>query len=357
MLNVLKKWYDKRFHDEETIVLVVMLIIAVLALYFFSSVLTPVIAALVWAFLLQGVVVQLSKFNVPHMASVTIAFLMLILLEIVTVFVLLTLVLNQFDNLIKELPQLIGLLQEWLVGLPEKYPSVVTEEQVNEWSQAMNTEIANFGQWALSYTQSNALNLVSFMVYLVLVPIFVFFFLKDKDELLNWFGSFLPHRRPILNQVWEEMNAQMANYVRGKFIEMLIVGGISFVTFVLFGLNYAALLAIAVGISVIVPYVGAFLVTIPVVFVGYIQWGWGGTFIGLFVAYTIIQVLDGNVLVPLLFSETVNLHPIAILIAIMFFGGIWGLWGVFFAIPLATLVKAILNAWPTHLDEQSLNKA
>jgi len=56
--------------------------------------------------------------------------------------------------------------------------------------------------------------------------------------------------------------------------------------------------------------------------------------------------LDGNVLVPLLFSEAVNLHPVAIIVAVLFFGGLWGFWGVFFAIPLATLVKAVFNAWP-----------
>ncbi|MCB1828334.1 MAG: AI-2E family transporter, partial [Coxiellaceae bacterium] len=56
---------------------------------------------------------------------------------------------------------------------------------------------------------------------------------------------------------------------------------------------------------------------------------------------------DGNVLAPLLFSEAVKLHPVAVIVAILVFGAIWGFWGVFFAIPLATIVKAILNAWPT----------
>jgi putative permease len=65
-------------------------------------------------------------------------------------------------------------------------------------------------------------------------------------------------------------------------------------------------------------------------------------------AYLVIQVLDGNVLVPLLFSEAVNLHPVAIVIAVLFFGGVWGLWGVFFAIPLATMVNALLSAWPAR---------
>ena len=64
------------------------------------------------------------------------------------------------------------------------------------------------------------------------------------------------------------------------------------------------------------------------------------------VAYLVIQALDGNVLVPLLFGEVVSLHPIAIIVAILVFGGLWGFWGVFFAIPLATLVNAVIRAWP-----------
>ncbi|MGV8546541.1 AI-2E family transporter, partial [Pseudomonas aeruginosa] len=75
-------------------------------------------------------------------------------------------------------------------------------------------------------------------------------------------------------------------------------------------------------------------------------WGWSDTFIYLLVAHAITQALDGNVLVPLLFSEAENLHPVAIICAVLLFGGLWGFWGVFFAIPLATLVKAVLDAWP-----------
>ena len=61
-----------------------------------------------------------------------------------------------------------------------------------------------------------------------------------------------------------------------------------------------------------------------------------------------IQFIDGNVLVPVLFSEVVDLHPVAIIAAILFFGGLWGFWGILFAIPLATVSQAILRAWPRH---------
>lgn len=149
-----------------------------------------------------------------------------------------------------------------------------------------------------------------------------------------------------MTAIWSEMDVQFANYVRGKAIEILIVGIASFIAFLILDLNYAALLALLVGLSVLIPYIGATVVTLPVLLVGYMQWGYSPDFLWLFVVYGTIQLIDGNMLVPLLFSEVVNLHPVAIIVAVLLFGGIWGFWGVFFAIPLATLVKAVYNAWP-----------
>jgi putative permease len=125
----------------------------------------------------------------------------------------------------------------------------------------------------------------------------------------------------------------------------------SFAVFWLMGLNYALLLAVLMGLSVIIPYVGATLVTFPVMLVAFFQWGMSDEFGYLLLAYAIVQAIDAVFLIPLLFSEVVNLHPVAIIVAILFFGGMWGFWGIFFAIPLATLVKAILNAWPRNSQE------
>jgi putative permease len=87
--------------------------------------------------------------------------------------------------------------------------------------------------------------------------------------------------------------------------------------------------------------------------IAWFQWGWSADFGWLLLSYFVLQILDGYLLVPLLFSEVVNLHPVAIIIAILVFGGLWGFWGVFFAIPLATLVQAVMQAWPRkdHRDE------
>jgi len=117
------------------------------------------------------------------------------------------------------------------------------------------------------------------------------------------------------------------------------------------------LLAVAVGLSVIIPYVGAAVVTLPVVLIAWFQFGASSDFWWVVGSYLLIQTLDGNVLVPLLFSEVVNLHPVAIIVAVLVFGGLWGFWGVFFAIPLATVVQAIITAWPHDNVDPPIDRA
>ncbi len=216
---------------------------------------------------------------------------------------------------------------------------------------ALRSELTSFGQRVLSLSLSSVVGLIALLIYLVLVPLLVFFFLKDKAKIFAWLGRFLPTDRALATQVWHDVNRQIANYVRGKFWEIIMVWSASFVTFQWLGLDYAMLLGLLVGLSVIIPYIGAAVVTLPVLLIAWFQWGWGADFMWLAAAYFIVQALDGNVLVPLLFSEVVNLHPVAIIVAILVFGGFWGFWGVFFAIPLATLVQAVLSAWPTSTTE------
>ena len=149
-----------------------------------------------------------------------------------------------------------------------------------------------------------------------------------------------------MNQIGDELSGQMENYVRGKFLELIIAGSVTYGLFVFFGLNYAALLGFLVGLSVIIPYLGVAAVTVPVTIVALMQFGLSSEFFYLMVGYLVIQALDGLLLVPLLFSEANNLHPLAIILAVLIFGAWFGLAGVFFAIPLAILMKALLSAWP-----------
>lgn len=338
---------DQLFAEEETVVLLLLIVGCLLVMLTIGHVLVPIISSIVFAFMMQGVIARLVNIGARRWVAMSIAYLLFITVFLGVLIVLLPLVWQQLINLFQELPVMLRKIQHLLLLLPER-SELISEAQIKEWMSAASREAGSVGQYVLSFSLGQLPNLVNVMINIVLIPILVFFFLKDKVTIINWLASFLPAKRPLLTVVWLEMNDQVANYVRGKAIEIVIVGVASYVSFAYLNLNYAALLALLVGLSVVIPYIGAAVVTIPVLLVGYLQWGGGGEFLTLFIVYSIIQGLDGNVLVPLLFSEAVNMHPVAIITAVLVFGGLWGLWGVFFAIPLATLVKAVLNAWPTQ---------
>ena len=347
MKEVLTRWYQRYLSEEEAVILLVMLTAAFAVMLLFGDILAPVLVAVILAYLMQGVANVLRQRGLPGELSVAFSTLLFLGGFFAVLFGLAPLVWRQLVALVREAPAIIEAWRKVLVTLPEEYPVFFTQQQVNELTAAIQAEMASVGQILVTKGLSSIPSVLAAIVYLILIPLMVFFFLKDREQLTGWFASFLPAKRPLLERIWSELNLQFANYARGKGIEVLIIGGASYVVFAIFSLNYAALLGLLVGFSVIVPYIGAALVTIPVVVVAYFQFGVTPDFYWVVGAYLLIQVLDGNVLVPLLFSEAVNLHPVAIVIAVLFFGGLWGLWGVFFAIPLATLVNAILSAWPS----------
>jgi len=351
MLDIFNKWYKRYLFEEESVLLLVLLTIGVVLLMTIGDILAPVLAALVLAFLMQGISTQLQRQGLPQWFGVSVAYVVFVGAFFAVTLGLLPLVWRQMASLAGEMPRMLEQGRQLVGILPDRYPELVSATQINELVILAKAEIAALGQAVLTRSVASIPGILTVLVYMILIPMLVFFFLKDKQKLLDWAGGFLPRERPLLRSIWNEMNLQFANYARGKVLEIIIVGAVSYVAFTWLGLNYAALLGLAVGLSVIIPYIGAALVTLPVVMVGFFQWGMSSEFYTLCAVYLIIQVLDGNVLVPLLFSEAVNLHPVAIILAVLFFGGIWGVWGVFFAIPLATMIKAIIDAWPTAVTE------
>ncbi|WP_286267169.1 AI-2E family transporter [Thalassotalea atypica] len=352
MVRFFSEWYTRKFSDPQAVTLLVILVSSFLFVYFFSDLLMPVFVALAIAFLLDLPVNRLKALGLSRTMSVTIVVSAFVGFSLVTLLGLMPLVWQQGSNLLQELPTMISEVKIYLLALPEKYPEIIQASQIETIISATRDKFIEWGEVILQVSLNSISNLVALIIYLILVPIMVFFFLKDKKTLLNEFTNFLPQNRKMATEVSDEMNRQILNYIRGKLIEILIIGGVSMITFALLDLRYTVLLGVLVGLSVLVPYVGATLVTLPVMLVAFFQWGISPEFGTVMIAYGIIQALDGNLLVPILFSEAVNLHPVTIIVAVILFGGLWGFWGVFFAIPLATLVKAVLNAWPKTSQPQ-----
>ena len=380
MFARLNQWFQRHFSDPQVAILALFLVLGVLAFVVFGRMLAPVFAALVLAYLLEGAVLRLERMGANRLLSVIGVFSGFMAVLFYLIFGLVPMVSRQLAAIVRDLPSYIAMAQEWVAQLPERYPQLVapstddavtdttldnlesmaeqapqelaliSQDQLSRLLDNVGSELVSYGATLVSL--SGVAGVVSLLVFLVLIPVLVFFFLKDKHRLMAWFAQYLPSDRALVTRVWQEVDAQIGNYVRGKVLEILIVWIVTYIVFALLKLPFVMLLSMMVGFSVLIPYIGAAVATLPVALVALAAFGISAGFWYVLIAYAIIQALDGNVLVPILFSEVVSLHPVAIIIAVLVFGGIWGFWGVFFAIPLATLVNAVLRAWPRLRPEE-----
>lgn len=414
-MDLIKDWLKRQLSNPQIVLLASVLLVVFLTIFFLGGFIAPVLASVVIAYLLDGIIMRFQKHGVPRLVAVCGVFVLFLLSVFLLFFVVFPSLVSELDKFVRnDVPGIVTNVSNNMKGAYQKYeyfrnkrlpdffskqlqaskpatpPKTNTESSISRplmntneiqgprslldeasfngvsllpseqgadpssyerITNAVETELTEIGRRALTFSISSLKNVVVYMLYLVLVPVLVFFILKDKQAILNWFAKFLPSERALTRQVWEEVNIQTSNYVRGKFWEVIIVWGVTYITLEAFGLRATLLVSLFVGLSVLVPYVGATLMYIPIVILGYYQFGMSSTFVWLFIAYSIIQVLDGNVLAPVLLSEATSLHPIAIIAAILLFGGLWGFWGVFFAIPLATLVNSIIKAWPMERNK------
>ena len=352
MLNYLKQFFQRQFADPQKVILVLVLGSLTVAFLLLGKIFAPILASLILAYLLEGPVRFLHQLRCPRSLAVVLVFSGFLCGSILLLVALVPLLYRQALQLLSELPRMLEQAQAFLLTLPERYPAIASEELVKNLISSLRIETLEWSDTAIAISLGVLSNVPGLVVYLVLVPFTVFFLLKDKTRLLEWIQQFMPSERRLAEKVWAQSNHEIAQYIRGKFWEILIVGAASVVVFLMLGLNYATLLGVATGLSVLIPYIGAAVLTLPVGLIAYFQWGWGIELFYTLLAYLVIQVLDGNVLFPLLFSRVVDLHPVAIIAALLFFGSIWGFWGIFFSIPLATVVKAVLNAWMTATEAE-----
>lgn len=355
MFTVLKNWYKNLLSDPNSATFFLIMLFMVLIVYFLGDVLAPIFMALGVSYVLEVPIKYLEKKKILKRSFSTCIFMMLFFgfLIFVAISVIPNLV-SQFNDLLKNVPSYVEKFTNYISEKSKEYPEIFQHFDITAISSQIGSKLAKF---STDFVQRNLvdylMNITSFLLYLIIVPLMSFFMLKDKFILLSGLKGIFPSNLKLATDMWNKMNVQLMNYVSGKFMHICIIAAVNFIAFTIMGLNYASLLGFSVGISVLIPYVGAAIVSVPIVAVAFLQFGATSTLLVVLAVYVVIQILDGNVLTPLLFSEKMKLHPFIILSSVLVFGSLWGFWGVFFAIPLATFIKTIFTNWPRgrYIDE------
>ena len=350
MLEQINNFLKRIFSNEETIVFSFLIISILVFASFFGSVLSVFIISAVTAYLLVGLQKNIQKYNLSEFQALLITYMLFLITGILILVILIPILSTQLQLFIQDAPRLINGLVDFIVSIPASYPDLISSDQISSFFESFSSELTSITQNIVQGSLSGIQSTIEILIYIILFPILVYFFLFDRKEILDGLVKAIPGKTEMLSKVWIEMDVQLSNYVRGKALEIVIVAVASALIFTIFGLKYTALLAVLVGFSVLIPYIGAFLVTIPIAIVGFLQFGMSIEFGILMGLYLILQFIDGNLLVPIIFSSAVKLHPVVIILAVFIFGNMFGFWGVFFAIPIATFIKAVWNAWPSQFE-------
>ncbi|MFL2708160.1 MAG: AI-2E family transporter [Gammaproteobacteria bacterium] len=346
MIEHINKLFKRIFNNEETVIFSLVIVSVLILFSLFAAILTPFIISVVVAYLLVGLQKKIQSYNISESLSAIFAFSIFIIVGAAMFMWLIPLIYVQLQSFVLDLPRLFDEFINFMTTLSVTFPDLVNSDQISLFFQSVSSELSSITQNLVKSSIAGIQSTISVLLYIILFPILVYFFFFDRKNIINGLTKIIPGDRTMLSKVWSEMDVQLSNYVRGKALEIIIVGLLAAILFYSFGLKYAALLAFLVGISALIPYVGAFLVTIPIVVIGLLQFGLSSQFYLLLGLYILLQFVDGNILVPIIFSEAVKLHPLVIIFAVFLFGSMFGFWGVFFSIPLATFIKAVWNSWP-----------
>ncbi|RIY35611.1 AI-2E family transporter [Psittacicella gerlachiana] len=340
-----KDLFTRNFNNPQIVALIIILLVISLVLYFFGRILAPVFLAVGLAYILNFPVRWLVKKGFKRIYALILVFSLLVCVMAWLVFSIAPMLIRQLSTLLVEAPTIATNLRDKLLSLEEfnlPYLDRTTLYSIYE-------NINQYIQSNMDIRIDNIITVLHNVAYIAvnsfLVPFMAFLMLIDYAPLKESIIRFLPKSSELADGVFKEFMAQLDNYVRGKVIEFIIMTVLSFVAFAFFGLKYNLILSTLIGISVIIPYLGVIIATVPFAIVAFFQFELGTTFWTLMIIHTILQIFNGNILVPVLYSKTNNIRPITVIVAVIFFGQIWGILGVFLAIPLCTLIKAVANAW------------
>ncbi len=258
MFEQVNKVLKNIFSNEETIIFSLAILLFFLVISFFGSILTPFMISIVVAYLLVGMQKKIQSYDVSANVALIITFSVFIITGAALLIWLVPLLYIQLQAFILDVPNLINNFLDFISGLPAKFPDLVSSEQISIFFQAVSEEVSAIAQNIVKSSISGIQSAITFLLYIILFPILVYFFLFDRKNIIEGFIKIIPGKREMLTNIWAEMDIQLSNYVRGKTIEIFIVGIAAAIIFASLGLKYSALLSVLVGLSVIIPYVGAF---------------------------------------------------------------------------------------------------
>ncbi|WP_251519431.1 MULTISPECIES: lipoteichoic acid biosynthesis protein CozEa [Staphylococcus] len=282
----------------------------------------------------------LEKYNIPRWGSISIIFLVLIIIVGVIIGFVGPMIVSQIENLISQIPSLQKDIQKMVnFGLDQmkRLPPDVTE-RINKMVQSMSKTSTNVLSNSLSYVTS----FISTLFLLIMVPFFLIYMLKDHEKFIPFIARiFNGDRKIFVVNLLKDLDFTLRSYIQGQVTVSLILGVILFIGYSIVGLKYTLLLVLFACVANMIPFLGPWLAFTPAAIIAIIQSP--ATFIWVCVITLIAQQLEGNVITPNIMGKSLSIHPLTIIVVILAAGNLGGFALVLVAVPLYATIKTIVK--------------
>ncbi|MCP5245368.1 MAG: AI-2E family transporter [Burkholderiales bacterium] len=323
-------------------------------IYLLSPILTPFLLAAVIAYICNPMVTRMAEYKIPRTLGAVFVMLLLIGVFAALILVMVPLFEKEARHLIEKTPIYFDIIKNQFIPWLESHMNLNLQFDLNSIKQAMSGHWHSAGGMAaklLPSLTSGGMAIVEFFVNLLLVPVVLFYLLRDWNQIVKQFDEMIP--RYWHNQVVslaKETDRILAEFLRGQ-LSVIFIMSICYITGLwLVGLEFALPIGLVAGILVFVPYLGMIVGLTLATFAALMQFqGWAGV-IPVWIVFAIGQLLEGMLITPWLVGDRIGLHPVMVIFALLAFGQLFGFFGILLALP----VSAVLLVWLRHIQSHYL---
>jgi len=284
----------------------------------------------------------MTKNKIDRTAAVVLIYLILTGSIIVALIYIIPVIIIELNKLIETLPFYTSEIQDTLTNIKRTYltslpPSL--QEIVDRNIDRMEELLLN----SLQRVADAIINIFSSIFSIILGPILGFYFLKDSDKIKQAVILYIPvSYRKIVIQWFERFGMTLGRYLRSQLLVSLIIGILTTLSMIILDVDFAFLIGVVAGVTNIIPYFGPIIGTIPAIAIALLRYPYKVPWI--IVLMLVIQQLESGIISPHIVGEHVGLHPITVIFSLLVGGTFFGLIGLVFAVPIAALIKLILQS-------------
>ncbi len=340
----------RSFWIKRLVQILVLLAIAS-AVYLVRNTLIPLFISMLIAYLLTPLADFLENRGMGRILSISTTFLFFFALLFLVGLYLIPIINNELIGFTTGLPRYLGTINDKIGHFQGRFAQYLPGiQELNLIGNVQNAAINT-----LKTIPAYLANIFSIFPLLILVPLISFFFLKDGKRIKRAFLNSVPNRYfEIVMGLLCEIDRKIGNYIRGQLLRSTIIGFLTFLCFNLFGLKYSLLLGIFAGIMNLIPYAGPMIGVIPAIVLAFLNQVNPQALLSsvsplpplvhIIFVFIMIQSLDVVWIAPFVIGWSVDIHPLGIVLLLLFGNQLFGWWGIILAVPIASIIRLVFQA-------------